>query len=45
MLLQQTLELIDRVMKNTRFYKLGCNMNQEAAKVAFEGMNKEESEE
>lgn len=35
----QTLRLIDGMMKNTRFYRLGCNMNPEAAKVAFEGMN------
>ena len=35
----QTLKLIDGMMKNTRFYKLGCNRNKEAAKVAFEGMN------
>lgn len=35
----QTLELIDEMMKHTRFYKLGCNMNLEAAKVAFDGMN------
>lgn len=35
----QTLKLIDGMMKNTRFYRLGCNMNPEAAKVAFEGMN------
>ena len=35
----QTLELIDKMMKNTRFYRLGCNMNPEAARVAFEGMD------
>lgn len=53
MLLQQTyrpleeagvvrsLQLIDKMMKNTKFYRLGCNMNPEAARVAFEGMNGE----
>ena len=40
----QTLELIDRVMKNIRFYRLGCNMSPEAARVAFEGMNGEKTE-
>lgn len=33
------LELLDVLIKNTKFYKLGCNMNKEAAEVAFEGMN------
>ena len=28
-----------RMMQNTRFYRLGCNMDPEAARVAFEGMN------
>lgn len=37
----QTLKLIDMLMKKTRFYKLGCNQNPEAAMVAFQGMNKE----
>ena len=40
----QTLELIDRVMKNIRFYRLGCNMSPEAARVAFEGMNGDKTE-
>ena len=35
----QTLKLIDLLLMNTKFYKLGCNKNIEAAKVAFEGMN------
>lgn len=35
----QTLQLIDSLIKNTKFYKLGCNKEIEAAKVAFEGMN------
>jgi len=37
----QTLELIDKMMKNTRFYRLGCNMDPEAARVAFERMAQE----
>lgn len=37
----QTLKLIDGMMKHMRFYRLGCNMEPEAAKVAFEGMNGE----
>ena len=37
----QTMKLIDEMMQNIRFYRLGCNMSPEAAKVAFEGMAKE----
>lgn len=35
----QTMELVETMMKNTSFYKLGCNTDIEAAKVAFNGMN------
>lgn len=42
--MMQTLKLIDGMMKHTRFYKLGCNMEPEAARVAFEGMNAENEE-
>lgn len=35
----QTMKLIDEVMKKTAFYRLGCNMEPEAAIVAFKGMN------
>ena len=35
---EQTLKLIDELMKNTRFYRLGCNMEPEAAMVAYNGM-------
>jgi len=35
----QTLKLLDNMKKNTKFYRLGCNMNPEAARVAFQGMN------
>lgn len=38
--MMQTLKLIDKIMKKTRFYRLGCNRELEAAKVAFEGMTK-----
>ena len=41
----RSLQLIDLLMKNTKFYRLGCNMDPEAAKVAFEGMSKAMSEE
>ena len=34
----QTLKLLDEMKKKTRFYRLGCNMNPESAKVSFEGM-------
>ncbi|MBE6861768.1 MAG: hypothetical protein E7497_02560 [Ruminococcus sp.] len=37
--MMQTLKLTDLLMKNTRFYRLGCNMSPDAAKTAFEGMN------
>lgn len=37
----RSLQLIDVMKKNIRFYKLGCNMNPKAARVAFEGMNGE----
>jgi hypothetical protein len=37
----QTMKLIDGMMKNTRFYRLGCNMESESARVAYEGMNRE----
>ena len=37
----QTMKLIDGMMENTRFYRLGCNMSPEAAEVAFDGMTKE----
>lgn len=33
-----TLELIDRLIKNVPIYRLGCNMEQEAVRVAFNGM-------
>lgn len=35
----KTLKLIDQLIKTTKFYRLGCNMSANAAKVAFEGMN------
>lgn len=33
-----TLKLIDRLIKNVPIYRLGCNMEQEAVRVAFNGM-------
>ena len=36
--LARTLALIDELKKHVRFYRLSCNMNIEAAKIAYEGM-------
>ena len=33
------LELVDQLAKNVEFYRLHCNMEQEAAAVAYEGMS------
>lgn len=38
--LQKTLLLLDRLLKGTGLFRLYCNMDLEAAKVAYEGMNK-----
>ena len=37
--LQKTLALIDRLSHSVALYKLGCNMDPEAALVAYSGMN------
>lgn len=37
--LGKTLSLVDRLGDSVGLYKLGCNMNPEAALVAYEGMN------
>ena len=39
MQLKETLELIDKFVKKTKFYRLKCNMEDEAAVVAYHGMN------
>ena len=36
--MQQTLKLIERLLDQTALYRLGCNMELEAARIAFEGM-------
>ena len=36
--LLKTLALIDKITKTVGTYRLGCNMEQEAAKVSYEGM-------
>lgn len=36
--LLQTLALVERMSKNVPFYRLHCNMDPEAAKVAFDGI-------
>ena len=38
--MKQTLSLIDRMLNVMPVYRLGCNMDIEAAKVAYEGMNR-----
>lgn len=40
-LLLMTLELIGKLDKRVRFYRLGCNMEDEAAFVSFRGMTSE----
>lgn len=35
----QTLKLLDLLKAHVKFYRLGCNMESEAAKVAYSGMN------
>ena len=37
--LKKTLTCIDCLMEKTRIYRLGCNMDPEAAQVAYTGMN------
>ena len=34
----RTLELIDRLGQIVKFYRLGCNMNLEAAELAYTAM-------
>ena len=36
--LLKTLSIVDRMSKSVPIYRLGCNMNIEAARVAYEGM-------
>ena len=38
--MKQTLSLIDRMLTVVPVYRLGCNMDIEAARVAYEGMNR-----
>lgn len=38
MLMQKTLSLLDKLADNVMLYRLGCNMDISAAKVAYEGM-------
>ena len=37
--MQKTMKLIDRLMANVSFYKLGCNMSLDAPRVSYEGLN------
>ena len=36
--MMKTLTLIDRLGDSVKLYRLGCNMDISAAKVAYEGM-------
>lgn len=38
--MQKTLSLIDKMADNVELYRLGCNMDPDAARVAYEGMNR-----
>lgn len=38
--MKQTLSLIDRMLNVVPVYRIGCNMDTEAARVAYEGMNR-----
>ena len=38
--MKKTLTLLDRMLTTLPMYRLGCNMDIEAAKVAYEGMNR-----
>lgn len=39
--LKKTLELVDKMAEKVKFYRLCCNMEIEAAEVAYEGMNRD----
>ena len=43
--MKQTLSLIDRMLNVVPVYRLGCNMDIEAARVAYEGMNRRKKQE
>ena len=38
--MQKTLSLIDKMADSVELYRLGCNMDPDAARVAYEGMNR-----
>ena len=40
--LAETLNVVDRIAAKVRFYRLGCNMDPEAAEVAYNGMTQME---
>ena len=39
--LKKTLGLVDKMAEKVKFYRLCCNMEIEAAEVAYEGMNRD----
>lgn len=38
--MEKTMKLIDRLMKAVRFYRLGCNMSIEAARLSYDAMRR-----
>jgi len=42
LMMQRTLCILDELMRHVAFYRLGCNMESEAARIAYEGMKEEE---
>lgn len=40
-MMSRYMELLDRLSGNVKFYRLGCNMDPEAARVSYEAMAKE----
>lgn len=40
--MKKVMELVDGLIRQVDFYSLGCNMEPEAARISWEGMNKEE---
>ena len=38
----KTLELLEKLSKQVKLYRLGCNMEPEAARISYQGMQEEE---
>jgi hypothetical protein len=37
--MDRLLDVLDKVLKNTKVYRMGCNMSDDAANTAYKGMN------